>query len=93
MKRFIFAGLLMVGLVGFAQARGGGGYHAGGRGYGTGSNSHSTSVGGYTKSNGTHVDTYHRTENNSTDKDNYSTKGNYNPWTGASGTKKSTDGN
>jgi hypothetical protein len=44
-------------------------------------------VGGYTKSNGTYVAPYHRTAPNSTKNDNYSTKGNYNPYTGKWGTK------
>ena len=44
-------------------------------------------VGGYTKSNGTYVAPYYRTEANNTKYDNYSTKGNYNPYTGKWGTK------
>jgi len=44
-------------------------------------------VEGYTKSNGTYVQGYHRTAPNSTTLDNYSTKGNYNPYTGSYGTK------
>jgi hypothetical protein len=56
-------------------------------GYGTGSSSHSEYVHGYTKKNGTHVDGYHRTVGNGTQKDNYSAKGNVNPWTGKVGTK------
>jgi hypothetical protein len=60
-----------------AFARGGGGGH--------GSGSHSTS--GYSRNNGTYVQSYHATNPNSTKLDNYSTKGNINPWTGKPGTK------
>jgi hypothetical protein len=42
---------------------------------------------GYTKSNGTRVEGYHRTSPNSTKNDNYSTRGNVNPYTGVAGTK------
>ena len=45
------------------------------------------SVSGYTKANGTHVEAYQRTNANSTQRDNYSTKGNVNPYTGVKGTK------
>ena len=44
-------------------------------------------VHGYTRSNGTYVQGYYRTAPNSTTLDNYSTKGNYNPYTGSYGTK------
>jgi len=44
-------------------------------------------VNGYYKSNGTYVDSYQRTSPNSTTLDNYSTKGNTNPYTGKIGTK------
>lgn len=46
-------------------------------------------VGGYTKKDGTHVDGYMKTAPNSTEKDNFSTKGNTNPYTGKEGTKES----
>lgn len=46
-------------------------------------------VNGYYKpSTGTYVNSYYRTSPNSTKSDNYSTKGNYNPYTGKSGTVK-----
>lgn len=41
----------------------------------------------YKKTTGTYVTTSHRTSPNRTKLDNYSTKGNYNPYTGESGTK------
>lgn len=50
-------------------------------------NSNSTYVKGYYKSNGTYVQGYYRTKSNNTNLDNYSTKGNINPYTGASGTR------
>ena len=44
-------------------------------------------VRGYTRSDGTSVDSYYRSSPNSTQYDNYSTRGNYNPHTGRSGSK------
>jgi hypothetical protein len=74
---FVAATFLAVIVADGAFARGGGGGH--------GSGSHSTS--GYSRSNGTYVPGYHATNPNSTKLDNYSTKGNVNPWTGKPGTK------
>jgi hypothetical protein len=45
-------------------------------------------VRGYTKRNGTVVRPYYRTRENSTQRDNFSTKGNVNPYTGRVGKKK-----
>ena len=45
-----------------------------------------TYVHGYTRPNGTYVQPYHRTEANDNPYDNYSTKGNVNPYTGKEGT-------
>lgn len=39
-------------------------------------------------STGTYVNSYYKTSSNKTKLDNYSTKGNYNPYTGKKGTKK-----
>ncbi len=44
-------------------------------------------VHGYTRSNGTYVEPYYKTSPNSSTFDNYSTKGNVNPYTGQEGTK------
>jgi hypothetical protein len=44
-------------------------------------------VSGFTRPNGTRVDPYHATDPNETKIDNYSTKGNINPYTGQAGTK------
>jgi hypothetical protein len=45
-------------------------------------------VSGYTKKNGTVMKPYRATNPNKTKNDNYSTKGNVNPYTGKPGTKK-----
>lgn len=44
-------------------------------------------VKGYTKKDGTYVAPHTRSSPNSTQRDNYGTKGNYNPSTGKSGTQ------
>lgn len=54
---------------------------------GTGSKSSSTSVKGYMTKSGSHVSGYRKTTPDSTQKNNYSAKGNYNPHTGKVGTK------
>ena len=80
-------------------ARGGGGHSSGGHssgGHASGnhaSGSHVASspgvhsVRGYTKKNGTYVAPSHATNPNGTKKDNFSSKGNVNPYTGKAGTK------
>jgi hypothetical protein len=50
-------------------------------------NSHSTTTRGYTKKNGTYVAPAHKTTSNRTQRDNYTTKGNTNPYTGKQGTR------
>jgi len=45
-----------------------------------------TYVKGYTKSNGTYVAPHYRSSPNATRYDNYSTRGNVNPYTGKAGT-------
>lgn len=47
-------------------------------------------VRGYVKRDGTYVAPHVRTNLNGTQRDNYGTKGNYNPYTGATGTKEAT---
>lgn len=49
----------------------------------------STYVEGYFKSDGTYVKGHYRSSANNSIYDNYSTKGNVNPYTGKKGTKKS----
>jgi hypothetical protein len=51
------------------------------------SNPSTTSVHGYTKKDGTYVAGYKRTTENHSKFDNWSTKGNVNPYTGKAGTK------
>jgi hypothetical protein len=46
-----------------------------------------TSVRGYTNKKGVYVHSHRKTTPNSTKRDNYSTKGNVNPYTGKAGTK------
>lgn len=46
-----------------------------------------THVRGYVKKDGTYVQPHRRTSPNSTKHDNWSSKGNYNPYTGKKGTK------
>ena len=52
-----------------------------------GTNSNTTTVNGYTSSNGTYVNGYTRTQKNNTNHDNFSTSGNYNPYTGTTGSR------
>lgn len=78
MKRIITFGLAST-LVLFASA-------ASAQYYGTGSNSSSSRTSGHFRSNGTYVESYQRTNPNSTRSDNYGARGNYNPYTGRTGT-------
>ena len=48
-------------------------------------NSHHVRVSGYTRKDGSYVQPYFRTAPNSTNRDNFSTKGNVNPYTGKPG--------
>jgi len=73
-----------------------GSVHARGSGFGSHSSFKSSysygsrsdhSVSGYTRSNGTYVRPSHATNPDSTRNNNYSTKGNVNPYTGKFGTK------
>ncbi len=45
-------------------------------------------VRGYVKKNGAYVQQHHRTSPDHTQRNNYSAKGNVNPYTGKPGTKK-----
>jgi hypothetical protein len=47
-------------------------------------------VRGYVKRNGTYVQPHHRTNPDHTQRNNYSSKGNVNPYTGKRGTKRAT---
>jgi hypothetical protein len=55
--------------------------------YGTGSNPSSHPVQGYTTSTGTYVQPHQQTNPNSTQRDNYGSAGNVNPYTGVVGTR------
>ena len=81
-----------------AEARGGGGHSGGSRSGGghsykaskgttSKSNRSAVSVRGYTKKNGTYVKAHKRSAPNKSKGDNWSTKGNVNPYTGKVGTK------
>lgn len=50
-----------------------------------------TYVRGYTRSNGTYVQPHYRSDSNGTKMDNWSTRGNTNPYTGESGHKNPYD--
>lgn len=90
---FVSAAILCMGAMSVpAFARGGGGGHSSGghsssHSYSSGSPGGSHSTSGYIKSNGTYVAPSHATNPNSSKADNWSTKGNVNPYTGKAGTK------
>jgi len=80
-----------------AYARGGGGGHRSSGAHSSGASHHSSSghvnsqnhsIRGYTKKDGAHVAPSHATNPNSTTRDNYTHKGNTNPYTGKEGNKK-----
>ncbi|RED36203.1 hypothetical protein BJ123_108138 [Rhodopseudomonas thermotolerans] len=76
MKRIVIAIVAVLSLTGAAQAQ-----------YGYGSNPRSHSVDGHFRSDGTYVRPHSATNPNDTQRDNYSSRGNYNPNTGAYGTR------
>lgn len=77
----LFATALLIGSVGTANAQGYG-YN-----YGTGSNANSHYTNGYTTNSGTYVQGHQSTNPNNTQRDNYGTSGNYNPYTGQTGSR------
>jgi hypothetical protein len=81
MQRYAVFGLTVIGLMmaSTAGARGGGSH---------GSSSGSHYVAPHTTKNGTYVEGHYQSNPNSTKADNYSTKGNVNPYTGESGKVK-----
>jgi hypothetical protein len=91
MSRIIAAAALMGALTCVAQAdslygrRSGSGYGLGLPG--TGSNPNSHSVAPDIRSGGTYVPRHYRTNPNNTQFDNFDTRGNYNPYTGQTGTR------
>ena len=75
----------------FAKKSGGGSYSHSSRGYSSSKSygsSKTTNVHGYTKKNGTYVAPHHRTSPNNTQRDNWTSKPNQNPYTGKDGTKE-----
>lgn len=76
MNRLMLAGLLLAALSSVSEAARRKSYDD----FGTGSNSRSTYVDPYTRKDGTYVPGHYRTVPNGTTKDNYGTRGNYNPW-------------
>jgi hypothetical protein len=80
--KFVFGCALVIASVSAASAQ-----YAGSGLYGTGSNPSSHHVSPYTNSHGTTVQGHYQTNPNSTQLDNYSTRGNYNPHTGNYGTR------
>lgn len=56
-------------------------------GYGTGSNPNSHYVQPHFNSNGSYTSGHYQTNSNNTTLDNYGTRGNYNPYTGRTGTR------
>ena len=86
MKKFIFSAIvaLAASTATFAQSNRSSYSTPYGRSFGT---TGTTTVSGYTRSNGTYVQGYTRTRSNSTNWDNYSTRGNSNPYTGSTGTR------
>lgn len=86
MKKLILAGALMLIATGaMAQSRGLYGSGSGSSGYGSNSQSHTISP--YVNSRGTYVGGSRATNPNNTQMDNYGTRGNVNPYTGAVGTR------
>lgn len=86
MKKAVIA-ILAILVAGSAQAKGSHGAHSGGR---AASGHVSTSVhwtAGHTTKNGTYVQGHYSTDPNATRNDNFSTRGNTNPYTGEAGTK------
>ena len=89
MSTLVFALLVVMGLASGAEAgRRGGRSHTAPSG--TGSKSSSHSVRGYTKRSGTYVAPHRRTNADRTQRNNYSTKGNVNTYTGKAGTRSAT---
>ena len=92
MKNLAIAIALVAAMPSLANAQFGGGQTLGGYqgnsgGYGTGSNPSSHYVSPYSTSNGTQVQGHYQTNPNSTQYDNYGTRGNVNPHNGAIGTR------
>ena len=75
------------GYSGYSGLSGYSGYSRSTSSYSTGTNSSVRYQSGYTRSNGTYVQGHYKTSSNSTNHDNFSTSGNYNPYTGSTGSR------
>ncbi len=84
---FILVALLATSMTSIAQSFGCGNHTRRSSVYTYGTNRNTTSVRGYSRSNGTYVSSYTRTSRNSTNHDNFSTSGNYNPYRGTTGSR------
>lgn len=73
--------ILLISNLAFAKKSGSGSYKSHG-------SSSTTNVHGYTKKNGTYVAPHKRTSPNGTQRDNWTSKPNQNPYTGKDGTKE-----
>ncbi|MFG6467537.1 hypothetical protein [Roseateles sp. BYS87W] len=87
LKHVVCGAAVAVLACGVAQAKGGskGGTHTSTHSSAASSGGNH-SVSGYTKKDGTYVAPHHATNPNDSKRDNYSTKGNTNPYTGKDGT-------
>src|SRR4051812_19073256 len=83
MKRLVIIAVAIAAMLGSAEARRESNPYGD---YGTGSNTQTEHVNGYERKDGTYVAPYERTQANTTRDDNYGTRGNYNPYTGKTGT-------
>ena len=85
MKKLILAGVLTLVATGaLEQSRG---LYGSSSNSGFGSNSQSHTISPYVNSRGSYVGGSHATNPNNTQMDNYGTRGNVNPYTGAVGTR------
>jgi hypothetical protein len=84
----ILVGVALLGLTTGASAQYNSRNYGLGGGYGIGSNPNSNYVRPHVQRDGDYVPGHYRTNPNSTTLDNYSTKPNYNPYTGNFGTRR-----
>jgi hypothetical protein len=89
MKTALGIALLLASITAAAAQYGSNGLYGNNSGslYGTGSNPANHYVEPYTRQNGTSVEGHYQTNPNGTQMDNYGTRGNVNPYTGAIGTR------
>jgi hypothetical protein len=88
--RSIMMALLVLGLGAATVDAGGRGRRSSTPSSGTGASSSSRSVKGYTTKKGTYVAPHKRSAPDRTQRNNYTTKGNTNPYTGKAGTARAT---